>query len=425
MAKFVLVLLFLIMLALPIAWFYDLGYVLYGVLVATFLVNAITSTRPGFGFILLDLVPASFVVCWFYGLVLALAYGNDRESVIRNFAGMTCYGLYFIFRSAAVSRPALTRLLLYVAFSNMLVGFVLMIVGILSGGLVYSIFDLASGNVRVIYSGNVSIAFCVIAVSVFRSLGVLDGWQKYVGGGRFLRWLVESDLFFYLSSFYYIVLPYGRGFIINYFILMVVAPVFSILITGKFRAWGYVRRSFVLILFFLGYMLSSDSFSENSSAAGDFFRLDHRSNETRLEQGAALREEFTFLGAGLGAPLKSRYSRDERGYGFEQSYENLMHKVGLFSVILFFMYAYTVVVATRAVFAGLDMYSVLSLALGFCFLIPSAGNPMLFAPVHVALHCISLYLSRCRASIGVKERIRSDLIRDAVNAPRVCLVRRH
>ena len=114
----------------------------------------------------------------------------------------------------------------------------------------------------------------------------------------------------------------------------------------------------------------------------------------RAQQSSALRADLTWMGRGLGATLSSGFRRDTDGYGFEQNYLNLLHKFGVFAVLVFLAYA---LMAAR-ILDGLRRHRtrIFSLAsLGFFLgLLMGYGNPILMSPVLVAFQCIALYWLR-------------------------------
>ena len=119
-------------------------------------------------------------------------------------------------------------------------------------------------------------------------------------------------------------------------------------------------------------------------------------NTIRSEQSAYIVQEFTVFGSGLGGILESGYTRsgESSAYGFELSYHSLIHKIGVIALIPFLIYIYTVILALYLIFKSTDaFYPVLALgAMGY--LIPSYGNPMLFSPIAVVMHCLALFWLR-------------------------------
>jgi len=178
-----------------------------------------------------------------------------------------------------------------------------------------------------------------------------------------------------------------------------------------------VRRSIVLaplVVLLLG--LGAAVVSLHNTAAEDLllfaYSPEQAGNTIRDEQRGEILADVNVPGRGLGAPLRSGYSRDELGYGFELSFENAIHKFGIMSGFLFLAYIASLWSFARATFApGLLGAGVAGFS-GMLYLIPAAGNPTLFAPVCVTLHVFLLLWLRAeqlgdrvaaRASESVKQ----------------------
>ena len=104
--------------------------------------------------------------------------------------------------------------------------------------------------------------------------------------------------------------------------------------------------------------------------------------------------EFSLIGQGLGAELDSNYSRNDLGYGFELSYLSIIHKLGLVGVLICLIYLICLAIPLfHMIFRRENYFSWLAVG-GMLFVIPSYGNPMIFGPIIVTLHCCSLYFIR-------------------------------
>jgi hypothetical protein len=117
-------------------------------------------------------------------------------------------------------------------------------------------------------------------------------------------------------------------------------------------------------------------------------------NILRYEQLFYLLNDLTIFGKGLGAVIPE-YSRNlEKPYGFELSYLNLIHKFGVFSLVLIILYCVTLIKAFKNIVKGYNVkYAVIAIG-AMCYLLPSIGNPLLFAPQAVVLNCLALYIIR-------------------------------
>ena len=121
-----------------------------------------------------------------------------------------------------------------------------------------------------------------------------------------------------------------------------------------------------------------------------------QSRTVRRVLNAAIVHDLTLSGKGLGAPLAAGNTREPEGYGFEQSYLNVIHKFGLFALPIFAAYA---LIAWRIVSAArsqrLRIFGWAASAV-FGAWILAAGNPTLMGPISVSLQAVVLYLLRPR-----------------------------
>jgi hypothetical protein len=128
--------------------------------------------------------------------------------------------------------------------------------------------------------------------------------------------------------------------------------------------------------------------------------------DSALVQAKIARREMTYLflkdlhplGRGLGAPLKG-YKRDPMGYGFEQNYLNLLHKFGVFALVIFAAYALACVRIALAAGAFRTRHFAFASAAFLAGLIMGLGNPTLMSPIMVTLHGMVLYWLRPDASV--------------------------
>ncbi len=117
------------------------------------------------------------------------------------------------------------------------------------------------------------------------------------------------------------------------------------------------------------------------------------SKRIRREQAAAIIADFQPLGRGLGAPVRGD-RRDPGSYGFEHNYLNLLHKFGIFALVIFAVYAVTLARMVRLAAGFRTRHLVLASTALVSGLIMGFGNPMLMSPVTVTLHAIVLYWLR-------------------------------
>ena len=121
--------------------------------------------------------------------------------------------------------------------------------------------------------------------------------------------------------------------------------------------------------------------------------MEFDASHPRVVQGKALIEDFTLFGKGLGGTVPN-YSRDSLGYGFELSYHNIVHKFGVISLFIFGSFLLPIFYSLYSIFLRPNrVYSYLPLIF-MLYLLPAWGNPMIFTPVSVVLHCLALYFIR-------------------------------
>jgi len=104
---------------------------------------------------------------------------------------------------------------------------------------------------------------------------------------------------------------------------------------------------------------------------------------------------LSFLGKGWGAKyISNDLDRDELGYSIELSYFNLIHKIGVFSIVFFIFYFFIFLKIFKLLNSDItELKETGLLGLGLtCYLFISIGNPSLFAPIFVFLNCILLIL---------------------------------
>jgi hypothetical protein len=122
------------------------------------------------------------------------------------------------------------------------------------------------------------------------------------------------------------------------------------------------------------------------------FSGEEASNSIRSEQFDKLVSDFTLLGSGLGSKLSSGYQRDVSGYGFELTFLNLIHKLGVFVIPIFLSYALTISVSIFRIYRKFQVLESFFVLGCMVYLIPGSGNPLLLSPQAVILHCMAMYI---------------------------------
>lgn len=327
----------------------------------------------------IDFVPLLFSLCWLYGFFLGIIKNNNFESVLSNFFGMSLYFAYYALCSLKFSMENILQLVRVSAFVNCLL-FYIAAFSFLTGGGIYG--DTLGEDLNGQMAG----------FRLYWSMGMLIVigqlclyFSKYVGGLK----LKISEYLFSIFLFVSVIGTFSKGFILQLILSFFVIFLFSLGGNNFNDGKNKVIRFFlmvagILIVFELLYVVGFiDSF---------LFSLDYEfGNGDRDEQRKFIVDEWTISGEGLGAVLKSGYSRDDMGYGFELNYENLIHKLGVVAVLPFSMYLYTL----YKILQLKKNTEIFGLVIGLMsYLLSAYGNPFLFSPLAVLLHVIVLYIIR-------------------------------
>ncbi|WP_342655925.1 hypothetical protein NM528_14450 [Shewanella algae] len=321
-------------------------------------------------------LPFLVFLSWLYGGLVGLLNGNEPAYVLSNFFGLAVYLLFYTFWVASYKEQDLSEV--YNWLSLLVVVLILFNVYLFfaKGFTVGEGDSLSSG--RIYMTSTMMYLYVPIALILFK---VRYGYS-YIKGSN-------TKLVFYFSiiSFCFIVPALSKGFILLYAVALL-----AFLSSFYFRKVGVSGVLFNVSLLFMIFMCVFSFFqSQYLEVLQATFGSSNASNNLRNEQFHYLVNELTIHGSGLGATLESGYKRDETGYGFELTYINLVHKLGVFALFIFLTQFYTVLKGVQYLFSGDKLFGVLVLS-AMAYLIPGAANPMLLSPNFVAIHCLVLAL---------------------------------
>ena len=332
-------------------------------------------------------LPLIVIAVWSYGLIIALINGNDQAGILRNFAGMIFYITFYPFLYIKPSQKDLINFLVKVSFLYSTISISKAIYA-LSLGTYREFNELGFTSLRFYNSIGIGIIFVPISMILFSFLLDNSNLEKDIIVGFFGNSFL-SKAFTFITCTSVVILSGSKGYYFSYLFLIFIGmflTIFKIFLTRKIKI-----GAFLLILLF--GLISTYLIEDIIYIFSTVLRIEFDPNlSVRSIQGQKLAEEFTFLGKGLGASLKSGYSRDFLGYGFELSYHNLIHKFGAFSSLLFLNFAFPVLIALQNLFNNRKILlssSVIGLML---YLISALGNPLIFAPISSLFNVISLYL---------------------------------
>lgn len=328
---------------------------------------------------LYEAMPAVIVFSWVYGVFIGLA-NNPIFVVFSNFAGMSVYLIFYSIKISKINNTALLKILEFSAKINIIYAIISISDSFFLGNSInnsivdYSDVNATIGQFRLYWSVGI-----VLVIGYFTSV-----FAKYLTRHT----LSKTEILWAMLALVAIFSTFSKGFIAQL--------IFSIF----FIAFGVLKREKLsriigryLILFLLLFVVFFLIYDSNYVNAFNGALESEFVEGSREEQRHFLINEFSFLGGGLGAPLKSGYSRDSLGYSFELNFENLIHKIGIFSMVVFFCYSATIFLIFKRYLKDGDA-NLFGLSLGLTFyLIPAYGNPILFAPTLVIVHCIVIFLN--------------------------------
>lgn len=379
-------------------------YIIFGILMLTVLAYlGVNGTLKREALNWHDAVAGIYVGSWLYGFLVGVVNENPTLSIIRNFAGMAVYSTYYLLTQIQFEKKRLIRVLFYSAICN--IGFALLFGDWQSPADIFeSTWDSAPEIVfgRKYYSIGVVVVFVLMGtIGIFyltpkeiaRKEFLLFGWSIHRRVARFILFIVSIHVA--------VVMPGSKGFLLAFLFLVLSGPIAHFgkqILAARFGERLYLWLGFLALVGILGYV-------ENyHSVIWRVFSGDESGNAIRYTQSEFIIEELTWSGRGLGAPLMSGYERDELGYGFEVTYLNVLHKLGIVGCFVLFGYIYTLYRILMLLFNQRNLMNA-SVSLGaMSYLWPSMGNPLLFSPVASLLHCAALYLTRPEHRIPFPER---------------------
>lgn len=334
-----------------------------------------------------DKIAIIFILIWLYGLISGILNGNNLIYVTSNFAGMSCYTAYYIFNDSRCSVRKVTKILL-------LSGLCISICAVLKIGLfilgvslpfIGADAGIASTGQPRFFLIMLSTAYTLLGMSLY---GVLEpNVVKYTYRTHYF----SVVLFFILSIIAIFIVPASKGFMLGGLFILCVIP-FSIYKTSLEH--GYVRYGLlgcmgcfliiIILLINMGYFNIIEKMFDDSDIA----------NIDRYVQLEYIINSIKFWGNGLGATIDGIVRSEEAPYGFELTYINLIHKFGIFAVILFINWIYMIIKLIKHIInisSHNKIYAIVALsAMGY--LLPSVGNPLLMHPSLVIMNSYSLYI---------------------------------
>lgn len=350
---------------------------------------AFAFARPGLGtadclislILLWSWLPIVF--SWFVGAMVGLINGVAPDFILRNFFGLLSFSL-------------LPVLLLVGPSSRMLIETVI-VAGLFQGAIALGVTIMSPPDVTLLFAASsisdlrslYSVGF--IAVFPVLTVGLAVRWlMKHRSPelcSRIVR-LAGTRTVVLLAAVALIIPAMSKGFILATLVLIIAMLSVSLSYAVRFRM-SWLPTVGALAVGVAIYMMLPE---ELLSLVGYSFGSEESGNTIRSEQYEYLKSEMTWLGNGLGASLRSGYSRDDTGYGFELTYVNLVHKLGIWSVFLLGTYLLSTLMALWRLWRRIYVLEA-AFALGAMgYLIVGAANPLLLSPTAVSLQCVAIFL---------------------------------
>jgi hypothetical protein len=328
------------------------------------------------------ILPLFVFFSWCYGVLVGLLNGVEVSYVFSNFAGLSLYVLFYIFYFS-VDLDVSKKALFFSAICSCIFGFYSVYDSFASVGGGGELNQVGLAGIRTLYSAT----FLYVAPFLFVCLVRLF-LQKKCGSG--FKSDLKAGFWLLIFGFTLVVPAMSKGFILVFVFMFIL--IFIEGYSSALRSLVIGKNLFIMtfLVFLAGTLLLL--FTDFYNVIFFSFSSGEGSNSVRSEQFDYLLSEWSFSGAGLGSSLISGYRRDDAGYGFELTYINLVNKLGILSIPLFFSYVSVLFFGFKFFFFdGKRVTGAWVLGL-MAFLIPGAGNPLLLAPVFVFMHFIAIML---------------------------------
>lgn len=349
-----------------------------------------------------DYIPLVFLIAWIYGIVIGLIRSNQSDYVFANFAGMVMYLFYFFLIISNVSKAQVFKILynaaLFVLWLNLFIAMTWLTYGmewyedsILS--LFFGEFrgGSSTGQMR-LFNSNQIIIFVILSISLnrlFSRPADLTSEVNFLGPKTRMRAI--AIIIFSLIAL--IGVGGSKGYMLSIIVMFLIYYLFSF--NTNRLTFASIKRLILPILFFalLSLLLVQLGYS---NIATEIFSEEDEGNIGRYYQLIYFFDDLTFFGKGLGSVVQGFIASSDKPYGYELSYFNVIHKFGLFAAPLFICYIYCIYIAVKGIghkFTNHSFYSAAGLG-AIAYLGPSLGNPIIFNPQMVILHCLMIFLTR-------------------------------
>lgn len=349
-----------------------------GLMLVTFFA-LLRGTWPKFE--LIDFVAITLLFVWIYGFSLGIIKSNNLVGVVRNFAGLLFYLLYFFMVFSGITRSKLLKVLVNASIVYLIISLSLGASNFLNNELV-EFDEHGTSSLRLYFSTGQLILIPTLFIFLTGSSPALRSDFDRLA-------IVKRNNLVIVGIILSLILSGGKGFYLELASLFVLFFSLSFLRFFTKGMLGYWSLFWLVTCAAIGIYF----FNEIISIVLSLTTMEFDASHPRVIQSKALIEGFTWFGEGLGGTVPN-YSRDPLGYGFELSYHNIVHKFGVISLFIFGSFLIPIFYSLHSIFLRPGkIYSYLPLIF-MLYLLPSWGNPTIFSPVSVVLHCLALYFIR-------------------------------
>lgn len=337
-----------------------------------------------------DYYPLSLLLIWIYGILRGFICGNNPSYIIANFAGLSCYVLYYVLSSSDFRVETLKKIIILsglivsiIATFRFLAYFLGINYSALSSILGEGMGISSTGQLRIYFTSQ-AVGYATLGLSFMAIVFSISYIQNYYFKNRSLAILALSlcisSLMFFSAS---------KGFMLGVImILLILSFTYTLKSSLNYRINSGVVRLLliasiiILILNNLEYLNIIEKVFDSSDSG----------NAIRYQQLSEIIKDCTFLGNGLGASINGCVRADDEPYGFELTYINVIHKFGIFSIIIFSMWIFMGIKSLKKIYNRRHLTNSIIVFSSLGYLFPSIGNPLLFHPSLVFLNSCALYL---------------------------------
>lgn len=340
-------------------------------------------------FNLFSLLVVCVIFSWGYGFLIGVINDNELNFIIRNFSGLLLYIFYFVFIRL---NPSINGLYFAVFFTFILQFLYLLLNFEIANLLNFPSQDAGSiSDYRLNYSVGYIFAFPIFSLCVYNFFFN----EELKGFSKAAEKTLQSKIVFLGVCFLLFLATMSKGFILAGFLIASYIFYYWLCFTQEKK----IRKFKILVflcLIIIGFLYFKYDYVYLLISS---FGLNESGNSIRNEQAFYLIREIDFFGNGLGSTLHSGYKRDDDGYGFELTYLNIIHKLGVLAVPLFVLYIYTWFCIFKSI-SNKNTRGVGIFSLGcISYQVVGVGNPILLSPLCVALHIVSMYLMTIKRGI--------------------------